>query len=100
MQGRYVINMCTIFFLSMCTIFFYNLANKGSNLPQVVANNPLPDYSNYLPFCHTHYLTPDQYFTSLFGKDPSPNHELEINTSLLQHLTAESSRELRRNAVP
>ena len=27
----------------------------------------LPDCSNYLPFCHTHY---NQYFTSLFGQDP------------------------------
>ena len=26
--------------------------------------NPLPDRSNYSPLCHTHYLTPDQYFTS------------------------------------
>ena len=35
-------------------------------------SNPLPDCSNYLPFCHTHYLTlrPDLYFTSLLG----PNH--------------------------
>ena len=32
--------------------------------------NPL---SNYSPFCHTHYLTPDQYFTSLFGPDPLPS---------------------------
>ena len=25
--------------------------------------NPLPDRSNYSPLCHTHYLTPNQYFT-------------------------------------
>ena len=43
--------------------------------------NPLPDRSNYSPLCHTHYLTPDQYFTSLFGPDPSPSRELENNTS-------------------
>ena len=39
--------------------------------------NPLPDRSNYLPLCHTHYLTPDQYFTSLFRPDPLPSRELE-----------------------
>ena len=38
--------------------------------------NPLSDYSNYSPFCHTHYLI------------------LWINTSLLQCFTAESSWEL------
>ena len=38
--------------------------------------NPLPDYSNYSPFYHTHYLI------------------LQINTSLLQRFTAESSRDL------
>ena len=43
--------------------------------------NPLPDRSNYSPICHTHYLTPDQYFTSLFVSDPLPNRELESNTS-------------------
>ena len=43
--------------------------------------NPLPDRSNYSPPCHTHYLTPDQYFTSLFRPDPLPSHELETNTS-------------------
>ena len=32
--------------------------------------NPLPDCSNYSPFCHTHYLIrwPDEYFTSLMGQ--------------------------------
>ena len=39
--------------------------------------NPLPDRSNYSPFCHTHY-----FILRI------------INTSLLQCFTAESSREL------
>ena len=57
--------------------------------------NPLPDRSNYSPLCHTHYLTPDQYFTSLFRPDPLPSRKLETNTSkMLQRFTAESSREL------
>ena len=59
--------------------------------------NPLPDCSNYSPLCHTQYLTPDQYFTSLFRPDPLPSHELEtiiLQSSLLQRFTAESSREL------
>ena len=43
--------------------------------------NPLPDRSNYSPLCHTHYLTPDQYFTSLFRTYPLPSRELETNTS-------------------
>ena len=43
--------------------------------------NPLPDRSNYSPLCHTHYLTLDQYFTSLFRPDPLPSRELETNTS-------------------
>ena len=55
--------------------------------------NPLPDCSNYSPFCHTHYLTLDQYLTSLFGPDTS-------NTSLLQLFTCRISWELRRNTVP
>ena len=103
-----------------------NRSELGSNLPQVVATdfflktvpaetpvtqcspcysavsssltNPLPDCSNYSPFCHTHYLTLDQYFTSLFRPDPLPATPLETNTSLLQRYTAESSRELGRNA--
>ena len=33
--------------------------------------NPLPDRSNYSPLCHTHYLSLDQYFTSLFRPDLS-----------------------------
>ena len=63
--------------------------------------NPLPHTGsyNYSPPCHTHYLTPDQYITSLFRPDPLPSHELETNSlilqsSMLQHFTAESSREL------
>ena len=58
--------------------------------------NPLPDRSNYSPLCHTHYLTPDQYFTSLFMADPLPSRELEtiLQSSMLQRFTAESSREL------
>ena len=61
--------------------------------------NPLPDRSNYLPLCHTHYLIPDQYFTSLFGPDPLPIREMESSTlqsSMLQRFTAESSRALRK----
>ena len=42
---------------------------------------PLPDRSNYLPLCHTHYFTPDQYFTSLCRQHPLPSCELETNTS-------------------
>ena len=56
--------------------------------------NPLPDRSNYSPLCHTHYLTPDQYFTSLFRPDPLPSRELILQSSMLQRFTAESSREL------
>ena len=48
---------------------------------------PLPDCSNYLPFCHTHYLTPDQYFTSLFGTDPLPSRSAG---DMLHRFTAES----------
>ena len=47
--------------------------------------NPLPDHSNYSPLCHTHYLTPDQYFTSLFRPDPLPSRELE---TILSKFTA------------
>ena len=60
--------------------------------------NPLPDRSNYSPLCHTHYLTPDQYFTSLFRPDPLPSCELETNnfkvhccSALLQNLSREHS---------
>ena len=58
--------------------------------------NPLPDRSNYSPLCHTHYLTPDQYFTSLFRPDPSlaVSWRLILQSSMLQRFTTESSREL------
>ena len=51
--------------------------------------NPLPDCSNYSPFCHTHHLTlwPDQYFTSLAGQTLYQAAPLENNTSLLQRFT-------------
>ena len=64
--------------------------------------NPLPDHSNYSPFQPHPLLTPDQYFTSLFGPDPLPSSsgwKLSFSTSMLQHFTAECSRELRRNAL-
>ena len=54
--------------------------------------NPLPDCSNYLQFCHIHFLIL-RINTSL--PRPSPfTAPLETNTSLLQRFTAESSREL------
>ena len=58
--------------------------------------NPLPERSNYSPLCHTHYLTLDQYFTSLFRPDPlqAASWRLILQSSMLQHFTAESSREL------
>ena len=58
--------------------------------------NRLPDRSNYSPLCHTHYLIPVQYFTSLFRPDPLPSCELDTNTSKFNAaaLTAESSQEL------
>ena len=54
--------------------------------------NPLPDCSNYSPFCHTHYLTPDQYFTSLFGPDTLPSWRLILHccSALLQNLVGNS----------
>ena len=59
--------------------------------------NPLPDCSNYSPFCHTHYLTPDQYFTSLFGPDPLPSRsagdkyfKVQCCSALLQNLVGNS----------
>ena len=57
--------------------------------------NPLSDCSNYSPFCHTHYLTPDQYFTSLFGPDPLPTALpwiiiLHCCSALLQNLVGNS----------
>ena len=52
-----------------------------------------------------HFATPTTSLrinTSLVssGQTLAQAAPLEINTSLLQHFTAESSRELRRNAVP
>ena len=63
--------------------------------------NPLPDCSNYSPFCHTHYLIL-RINTSLVssGQTSFQATPLDTNTSLLQRFTAESSRELRRNSVP
>ena len=60
--------------------------------------NPLPDRSNYSPLCHTpHYLTLDQYFSSLQARPfTKPRAEgLILQSSMLQRFTAESSRELR-----
>ena len=56
--------------------------------------NPLPDRSNYSPLSHTHYLTQGSILHSFFRPDPLPSRELEIQSSLLQRFTAESSREL------
>ena len=57
--------------------------------------NPLPDCSNYSPFCHTHHLILDQYFlTSLSGQTLYQAALLETSTSLLQRFTVKSSREL------
>ena len=58
--------------------------------------NPLPDHSNYLPLCHTHYLTPDH--TSLVSSGQTlyqaASWRLILQSSMLQRFTAESSREL------
>ena len=58
--------------------------------------NPLPDRSNYSPLCHTHYLTLDQYFIVSSGQTlyQAASWRLILQSSLLQHFTAESSREL------
>ena len=58
--------------------------------------NPLPDRSNYSPLCHTHYLTPDQYFIVSSGQTlyQAASWRLILQISLLQRFTAESSREL------
>ena len=57
--------------------------------------NPLPDRSNYSPLCHTHYLTPDQYFIVSSGQTlQATSWRLILQSSLLQRFTAESSREL------
>ena len=54
--------------------------------------NPLPDRSNYSPLCHTHYLTPDQYFIVSSGKTlyQAARWRLILQSSLLQRFTAES----------
>ena len=58
--------------------------------------NPLPDRCNYSPLCHTHYLTPDQYFIVSSGQTlyQAVSWRLILQSSLLQRFTAESSREL------
>ena len=58
--------------------------------------NPLPDRSNYSPLCHTHYLTPDQYFIVSSGQTlyQATSWRQILQSSLLQRFTAESSREL------
>ena len=58
--------------------------------------NPLPDHSNYSPLCHTHYLTPAQYFIASSGQIlyQAASWRLIFQSSLLQRFTAESSREL------
>ena len=58
--------------------------------------NPLPDHSNYSPLCHTHYLTPDQYFIVSSGQTlyQATSWRQILQSSLLQRFTAESSREL------
>ena len=54
--------------------------------------NPLPDRSNYSPLCHTHYLTPDQYFIAYSGQTLyHKSWRLILQSSLLQRFTAESS---------
>ena len=54
--------------------------------------NPLPDCSNYSPFCQTHYLIL-RINTSLVSQTKPLT--CRLNTSLLQRFTAESSRELK-----
>ena len=51
--------------------------------------NPLPDYSNYSPFCHTHFLIL-RINTSLIclGQTLYQAAPLETNISLLQHFSA------------
>ena len=60
--------------------------------------NPLRDSSNYSTLCHTHYLTPDQYFIVSSGQTlyqaVSWRLILQSSLTLLQRFTAESSREL------
>ena len=58
--------------------------------------NPLPDHCNYSPLCHTHYLTPDQYFIVSSGQTlyQATSWRQILQSSLLQRFTAESSWEL------
>ena len=58
--------------------------------------NLLPDLSNYSPLCHTHYLTPDQYFIVSSGQTlyQATSWRLILQSSLLHRFTVESSREL------
>ena len=65
--------------------------------------NPLPDRYNICHFSHTHYLTPDQYFTSLFRPDPLPsssagNYVLVLHccSALLQNLVGNSEETLKQ----
>ena len=64
----------------------------------VLLMNPLPDRSNYSPLCHTHYLTPDQYFIVSSGQTlyqaVSWRRLILQSSPLLQRFIAESSREL------
>ena len=59
--------------------------------------NPLPDHSNYSPLCHTHY-TSLWINTSLVSSGQTlyqaASWRLILPSSMLQHFTAESSREL------
>ena len=59
---------------------------------------PLPDRSNYSPLLPHPLLHSGSIVSS--GQTLYQTTPLETNTSLLQRFTAESSRELRRNAVP
>ena len=63
----------------------------------VSASYPLPDRSNYLPLCYTHYLTPG-INTSLVSSGQTlyqaASWRLILQSSMLQHFTAEFSREL------
>ena len=49
--------------------------------------NPLPDYSNYSPFFHTHYLFSGLILHSS-GQTLNQAAQLETNKSLLQRFTA------------
>ena len=58
---------------------------------------PIPDCSNYSPFCHTNYLILWINTSLVLQARPFTKPlrwSLETNTSLLQRFTAESSREL------